>query len=140
MIRTKSLLSGGGGVLLLILVALDFAVLKGEEIFEVDVPANGSPPISIPVDRVAEKHTLLLRTGGTYPLEWQLRDPQGREVVSKRDITSKQGIRRYSFRPLVAGDYRLTVSHRGTGSEWSRIDVAMRVNDRRTISAWLDFH
>jgi hypothetical protein len=140
MIRTKSLLSGGGGVLLLILVALDFAVLKGEEIFEVDVPANGSPPIGIPVDRVAEKHTLLLRTGGTYPLEWQLRDPQGREVVSKRDITSKQGIRRYSFRPLVAGDYRLTVSHRGTGSEWSRIDVAMRVNDRRTISAWLDFH
>jgi hypothetical protein len=140
MIRTKSHLSGAGGALLLALVALDFAVLKGDEVFEVDVPATGGPPISIPVERVAEKHTLLLRTGGKYPLEWQLRDPEGREVASKRDITSKQGIRRYSFRPRIAGDYRLTVRHRGTGSPGSRIDVAMRVNDRRTISAWLDFH
>ena len=141
MLKLKSPLSYGLGALGMLVVGVDFIALRGEEIFQVDVPATGGPAVTIPIDRLSEKHTLLLRTGGDYPLQWQLRDPAGQEVVSKQDITSKKGIRRYSFSPQVAGDYQFDVRHRGTaGSEWSRIDVMMRVNDRRTISAWLDFH
>ena len=139
MFRNNSPLYYISGAAILAIMGLDLLVLRGQEIFHTDAPAVGGPPISIPIEQANQKHTLLLRTGGEYPLQWPLSDPEGREVASKKDFRSKKGVRRYSFAPRIVGSYQLTVSHRGShGSSWSRVDISVRINDRRTITAWVD--
>ena len=120
-------------------VAFDYTVMQGERIYETDVSVVAGKLKKKPIDRVDEKHTLLLRTGGDIPLEWRLVDPKGAEVMSRRDFQTKKGIRRYSFSPVIPGNYMLTVTYRsGGGSAGSRVQITMLVNDRRTVSGWLD--
>ena len=137
--KNRSLLSFLGGFLIIAIVGLDYLVLGGEEIFQTQLKAAGSKPVVVNLDRVGEKHTLIIRTGGEIPVVWSVIDPSGVEIVKGSDFGSKKGVRRDSFVPAVSGNYSILAKHRGKGaSEWSFIDVYILVNDKRTISAWLD--
>lgn len=135
----KSLLPYIVGAVIAALAGLDYLLLKGDVVYETQIKATRSEPLAIDIDRLDEKHTLILRTGGKIPLEWRLVGPEGTELVNERDSRSKQGIRRSTFIPFRQGRYLLSARYRGAGgSEWSIIHVSVLVNDRRTISAWLD--
>ena len=104
---------GGALAILVLLLLLDFTVLKGTIVYrqmEARFPESQVINVKVPVDSAGVRYWLLLRTPhDLLAIMWEVCDPEGQNVCTGHDTDRRGGWRRSSFVPQTIGDYTIRV-------------------------------
>ncbi|MGA0867802.1 MAG: hypothetical protein ACO3UM_02640 [Planctomycetota bacterium] len=111
---------------------LEIFVLVGDPIVEHRFDGASIQEFTVSLDRLDERHLIVIRTSPKASITCQITDPEGNVLV---DIDEMKRHRRHyaEITPTLAGDYRVRIET-SRASLQGRLEVL--INDRRIFGPW----
>jgi hypothetical protein len=134
-IKQKAL--GGVATLAVIaVVAFEFFVLRGEQIFnEQFYSSDSTKTYDLIIKQPNVKHRVQFNSRKAMKVEIVVLDPDGEEAGSFKNLVEGEGTRHFNFVPTEAGTYQITINRLQNIATIAKTGGRLRVfaNDRRFI-------